>query len=242
MPFSLSSVSLRPQIALVEDEAVLRRELAFQLGHLGFCVEACADAAQLYRQMAVRQFAAVVLDIGLDGEDGLSVCRYLRDHDNGLGIVFVTARGLRDDRLQGLDMGADAYLVKPVDIDELALILRRLAERRGNAGFSRGPAADSLLLAGQWEVDAATGFLVVPGGGRVRLTLNELKLVSVLFRRRGDICSHGELGQALGQLPEEYDKHRIEVVLSRLRDKVRRETGLTLPVQVARNVGYALLA
>ena len=75
-------------VVIVEDEPVLREELAFQLGHLGFAVEAFESANQLYRHLATAHVPLVVLDIGLEGEDGLSVCQYLRSHDSRIGIVF----------------------------------------------------------------------------------------------------------------------------------------------------------
>jgi DNA-binding response OmpR family regulator len=116
-------------VAVVEDDAALRDELSFQLQHHGFQVVAFADAYGLYRHMATNKVAAVVLDIGLPGEDGLSIARLLRGHDAQLGIVFLTARAQREDRLTGLQTGADAYLTKPVDLDELVLLLRRLLAR-----------------------------------------------------------------------------------------------------------------
>ncbi len=112
-------------VSVVEDEPVLRQELAFQLGHLGFAVETFETAAAFYRYLAVRPRTIAVLDIGLPDEDGLSICHHLRQHDSQMGIVFVTARALRDDKLTGLNAGADAYLVKPIDVDELVLILSR---------------------------------------------------------------------------------------------------------------------
>ncbi len=116
-------------VSIVEDEVVLREEMAFQLGHLGFVVQAFESAEQFYRYLVGHPKTIAVLDIALVGEDGLSVCRHLRTTNAAMGIVFVTACSLRDDRLVGLLAGADAYLTKPVDIDELALILRRLAIR-----------------------------------------------------------------------------------------------------------------
>lgn len=137
-------------VAIVEDEPVLREELAFQLGHMGFVVSTFENANQVYRHLAVSSMPLVVLDIGLEGEDGLSVCQHLRAHNSRIGIVFVTARSLRDQRIEGLAAGADAYLVKPVDVDELALILRRLAER------TTWPAAErraSPRDKQQWHID-----------------------------------------------------------------------------------------
>jgi DNA-binding response OmpR family regulator len=230
-----------PMIAIVEDEPILREEMAFQLRHLGFAVEAFENAPQLYRGLAVQRFPAVVLDIGLDGEDGLSIARYLREHDKDLGIVFVTARGLRNDRLTGLDIGADAYLVKPIDIDELALILRRLTHRVINrdAESAAPSTASKNVGADLWRLETDAGFVVTPIGIRVRMSLNEFQLLNLLFSRPGVVCTHTELSNALGLLAEEHDKHRIEVIISRLRAKILRDTGLQLPLRSYRGQGYA---
>jgi len=225
---------LTPHIALVEDEVVLREELVFQLTHLGFTVEGFENAGQLYRRLAVCRFAVVVLDIGLSGEDGLSICRHLREHDKNQGIVFVTARALRDDRLLGLHAGADAYLSKPVDIDELALVLRRLAER----GESATPVVADSRQPTNWLLDERNDSICAPGDKRIRLTANEVRLLRVLLTKAGEVVVSRELAMALGLLPDEYDKHRVEVIISRLRDKVLRESGFVLPIVSIRGVGY----
>lgn len=152
-----------------------------------------------------------------------------------MGIIFVTARSLRDDRLTGLDVGADAYLTKPVDIDELALILKRLAQR-----FTEPQPAPPGVVAASlcWHLEGGAGFLIAPNGARVRLSMNEFQLLSVLLKVPGEICTHNELAVALGLMPDEYDRHRAEVILSRLREKVVRYTALSLPVLVERGKGY----
>jgi DNA-binding response OmpR family regulator len=223
---------------MVEDDPVLREELAFQLGHAGFAVETFSDAPALYRRLAVRRFALLLLDIGLEGEDGLAICRHLRTHDAQLGILFVTARALRDERLAGLEAGADAYLTKPIDLAELLLVLRRLAER------VRPPRADALTgtAANDWRHDSAAAELIAPNGQRLRLSANETQLLSALLRQRGRVLPHDELAVALALLAEDNARHRIEVIISRLRARVRRETGLALPVRAQRGLGYLFAA
>ena len=228
-------------VSIVEDERILREELAFQLDHHGFRVETFESAAQFYRYLATRPKTLAILDIGLDGEDGLSMCRYLRAHDVDMGIVFVTARALRSERLTGLDAGADAYLTKPVDVDELVLILRRLAQRL--------TPADELVVqtfmpdseSPAWHLDSTMGMLVTPNGTRIRISISESQLLRALLAHQGEPCGHPELAAALGLMPEEYNKHRIEVMVSRLRERVHRQSGLVLPIQAERNVGYRLL-
>jgi DNA-binding response OmpR family regulator len=223
-------------ISLVEDEPVLLQEMAFQLQHMGFSVKTFDCAADFYRYLAVRPRTIAVLDIGLAGEDGLSICRYLREHDAQIGIVFLTARSLRDDRLTGLAAGADAYLIKPVDMDELVLVLKRLALR-----FSLpSQAPKEPVSAGNWAVKPDAGFLSTPNGMQLRLSVSEGQLLRVLAGKAGAACNHAEMAVALGLLPDEFNKHRAEVIISRLRNKVERYTGLSLPLLSVRGVGYSL--
>ncbi len=225
-------------VVLVEDEPILREELSFQLEHLGFQVLAVDSAAGLYRVLAVTSPVVVVLDIGLEGEDGLQVCSYLRAHDSRMGIVFVTARAGREDRLAGLALGADAYLVKPIDIDELALILRRLMAREPLAQAVPFQAPEP---ASAWQLVGNGLCLQAPNGQTLLLTSSEQCLLQTLMARRGEACSHAELGSALCWQNEEFDKHRLEVIISRLRAKIERQCGQRLPLQTERNFGYRLL-
>lgn len=226
-------------VALVEDEPVLREELAFQLRHRGLEVETFDSAAAFYRFTATRPCAVAVLDIGLPGEDGLAMARHLREHDAQMGIVFLTARQLREDRLEGLSAGADAYLVKPVDIDELVLVLGRLLARQEPTGSGASHAGRRLGDGpGSWRLETATAALQAPDGCGLRLTLGEMQLLAAVMRKAGLPCSPSEIGRALGLLPDEWSRHRIEVIVSRLRQKVVRETGLELPLRTVRGQGY----
>lgn len=239
----MSGFPSRCVIALVEDEAVLRHEMSFQLTQLGFQVEAFESAVGFYRFLAVNENVIAVLDIGLDGEDGLSICRYLRQHNQHMGIVLITARGLRHDRLDGLAAGADAYLVKPIDMDELVLVLKRLAQRVQPTGPNSSPGSDTSPMSGGmreggWQLSPAGTTLLAPNGSHVVLVSNEIQLLRCLVRRAPEVCSHAELGVALGVDPDELDKHRIEVIISRLRAKTMRQTSLRLPVQSSRGAGY----
>ena len=222
---------------------MLREELTFQLQHRGFAVVAFTDATGLYRHLATQPLSVVVLDIGLPGEDGLSIARLLRAHNPHLGLVFVTARDQRDDRLAGLGAGADAYLVKPVDVDELDLLLQRLLQRHAHvsapASTSARPTPEKKTEEEHWKLYASRAQLLSPVGVPVRLTLTELQLLSELVAKKGKPCKHIELARAMGMMPDEWDRHRLEVIVSRLRAKVERETGFAAPVRSVRGVGYA---
>lgn len=235
-------------VGLVEDEPVLREELVFQLQHRGFSARGFADATGLYRHLATQPLAAVVLDIGLPGEDGLSIGTLLRAHNPQLGIVYLTARSQREDKLAGWAAGADAYLLKPVDLDELDLLLQRLIQRQmasPHESASTAPAENpsrGLVEEEMWKLNTPKAVLLAPSGARVRLTLTELQLLGELAAKRGKPCKPADLARAMGLQPDEWDRHRLEVVVSRLRVKVERETGFHAPIRTLRGVGYAWAA
>lgn len=229
-------------VAIVDDEPILLEELGFQLRRHGFKVATFANAGELYRHLAVNPRVVAVLDIGLPGEDGLSICRYLREHDKRLGIVFVSARGRREERMEGLAAGADAYLPKPVDLDELVLVLRRLGERFvPEQPIASRPEVSGVVAAGGWKVDLSAAQVVSPRAGiEVALTLQELLIVRALVRAAPEVCTTQELGKVLGMQAEDLDKHRIEVIVSRLRTKIGRQTGEAFPLRARRGMGYYL--
>jgi len=158
-----------------------------------------------------------------------------------MGIVFVTARALRDDKLTGLNAGADAYLVKPIDVDELVLILKRLAQRVILPAPPTAAVPTDAPPASSWQLQSASGFLVAPDGKQVRVSASEYKLLRVLLDHTGQVCSHGDLAKALNLLPEEFNKHRVEVIFSRLRERVQRESGYALCIEAERGKGYRLV-
>jgi DNA-binding response OmpR family regulator len=226
-------------IAIVEAESILRQGLIVQLKNLGFSVKAFENAMQLYRFLAIRPETIVVLDIDLPGEDGFAICKYLRDHDHNIGIVFMAAREQRNERLTGLAAGADAYLIKPIDMDELTLILKRLALRLSTQ--KRKTDLCEPIAPHGWYIGKNSILLVTPNTIRIKVSYNEAQLLRTLLQKPGATCVHSALGMAIGLNPDELEKHRIEVILSRLCAKVKRTCGLKLPIQSLRGVGYALL-
>jgi DNA-binding response OmpR family regulator len=229
----------RCSVCVVEDEPVLREEMTFHLRQHGYRVDAFASAAKFYRHLVVEAPAVAVLDIALDGEDGLSVCRHLRAHRPHTGIVLVTGRALRDDRLAGLAAGADAYLTKPVDMQELMLLIDRLAARVAAAS---GPTSAGGEIGLGWHMNSTSMVLVDPEGGSVRLSMVEAQVMRALLSGAGQTRTHAELAAAMGLQEDAWDRHRIEVVVSRLRAKTERALGRSLPLRNMRGLGYAMSA
>ena len=223
----------RLRIYLVEDEADLREELVFSLGALGFEVEGYGDASEFYRALVARRCDIAVIDVGLPGEDGFSVARHLHTA-GGIGVVMLTARRALDDRLRGLQEGADAYLVKPVDVRELAATLRAVARRLGNTSISIKPASGWQLTEGGWV-------LRDPERRELSLTTAERAFLTCLFDNRGQAVTRDQLIVALGGNTFDFDPHRLDSLASRLRRKAG-EVGINLPLRSVRNTGYVFSA
>jgi len=226
-----SSTSLAA-IAVVEDHDDLRAELAFQLGCNGYAVTALADGAALDAHLACHPCHLIVLDLGLPGEDGLSICARLRASRPEIGIVMLTARGLALDRLNGLQGGADAYLVKPTSPQELQAVIANLLRRLRVA--APAPAASG------WCFDPRRQSLAAPGGATVTLTHAESLLLQALQRAAPQPASRHELVQALGGNYLDFTDHRLEMAISRLRRKLEQIGPDAEPIRAARGAGYRL--
>jgi two-component system, OmpR family, response regulator PhoP len=234
MPSPSPRTALR--IHVVEDDEDIRAETVFALGELGFDAEGFGDASSFYKAFAVQPCDIAVVDIGLPGESGLAIVSHLRAVQRRLGLVLVTARGELEDRLLGLREGADAYLVKPVNMMELAETLNAVGRRLmtappANAAPAPEP-ADWRLLEGDW-------ILGDPEGRRMALTTSERAFLGCLFRQRGTAVSRDDLIRALGGDVFDFNEHRIDAIASRLRRKAAN-VGMRLPLHSVRGTGYVL--
>ncbi len=229
---------LPPVIAIVDDEEVLRDNLARFLEHEGFVVWTADSAEQFYRQMAVRQADLVIVDLGLPGEDGLSLIAHLRNAGRQ-AILALTARSAVADRIAGLHAGADYYFVKPVDPYELVAAMEAVLRSRGRLALSELRDSEQ---AGQWRLLRVDGELVTPQEVRVRLTATELALLELLMRNRETVMLKTRLLELLYPANSEQDFHAVEVLLSRLRSKVQQASGQRLPVRAVFGKGLAFIA
>ena len=239
-------------VYVVEDDDDLRDEMVFSLGELGFEAHGFAAAPPFYRAFALAPCDIAVVDIGLPGESGLSIVAHLRSI-LGVGLVLVTARGQLEDRLNGLRQGADAYLVKPVHLEELAETLNALGRRlRGELAARTQlqalvPAAASVSPASvhdtadmhDWRLVEGDWVLCDPAGRRMKLTTTERVFVARLFKSRGSAVSRDDLIRALGGDVFDFDGHRIDAIASRVRRKAEKQ-GMQLPLHSVRGTGYVL--
>ncbi|HDG7723846.1 TPA: response regulator transcription factor [Klebsiella quasipneumoniae] len=232
------------RLAIIEDNPDLLDELLAWLGYRGFEVWGTRSAEAFWRQLHSHPVDIVLIDIGLPGEDGFSVLSYL--HELGhYGLVVVSARGQQQDKLQALSLGADAYLIKPVNFAHLAETLTALGARlqqdrpapqqpeKASAAPAPAPAT------GLWRLHEDK--LISPDARTLELTQQEYRLVELLMRNRNEVCSKLDLHACLFAHESEPDLHRIDVVVSRLRHKARQQ-GIHLPVRAIFGKGLAFIS
>lgn len=217
---------------VVEDAADLRLELVDYLRFYGMDADGVENIAEMNRSLGEKPCDVLVLDLGLPDGDGLAAAAQVRARIGlTLGIVIVTARGHVEDRIAGFSVGADAYLVKPVNPRELKAVIDQLLTRLRKAGET--PATPG------WRLDATTLQLFSPGGAVTDLTGSEARLLAHLLSVPGTVISREELCRHLppGGLADET--RRLDTLVSRLRTKVEQAGGVALPIKTFRNLGYA---
>jgi DNA-binding response OmpR family regulator len=217
------------RILVVEDDPLLGDAIQAGLRALGNAVDWVQDGEAAGGALAAETYSAVVLDLGLPRLSGLELLRRLRGRNDPIPVLILTARDTVDDRIKGLDAGADDYLVKPFDMGELAARLRAIARR------SAGQAAPVLKVA-EVELDPAA-HRVTYRGEPVELSSREFALLEALLRNAGRVLSRGQLEQALYPWGEEVESNAVEVHVHHLRRKLA--PGL---IQTVRGVGYLVPA
>ena len=215
------------RILLAEDDPLLGDGLQAGLRQLGFLVDWVRDGEAALRELGAQPYAAAVLDLGLPLKDGLAVLAEARRAGIKLPVLVLTARDAVPDRIRGLDIGADDYVVKPVDLDELAARLRALV-RRAHGQPQETLAAQDVVL----DPAART---VLQRGVDVPLSAREFDLLHALLLNAGRVLSREQLEQHLYSWGQEVDSNAVEVHIHHL----RRKLGAALIVTV-RGVGYTL--
>jgi two-component system OmpR family response regulator/two-component system response regulator QseB len=215
------------RILLVEDDALLGDALEAGLKQAGHAVDWVRDGISADTALATEDYAAVVLDLGLPRKDGIDVLRGLRAKKRSLPVLILTARDTVEDRIKGLDAGADDYLVKPFDLGELNARLRALLRRAGGQ-------PTPVLTAAGLSLDPATR-RVLAEGREVELSAKEYALLHALMQHPGRALSRAQLEQHLYAWGEEIGSNAVEVYIHHLRRKLGADAIRTL-----RGIGYVV--
>jgi len=222
------------RVLLVEDEPAAALLLAKGLREQTYAVDVAGDGDAAVFQAGTTDYDAVILDVMLPRRDGFAVCRAIRDTGSGVPILMVTARDAVEARIEGLDCGADDYLVKPFDFGELLARVRALVRR----GLQ--PLLPERIAAGPLTIDTRRREVRLRGAA-VSLTAKEYALLEYLVRRAGDVVSRADISEHVWD--ERYDSltNVVDVYIQRLRRKLDRAGEESL-IRTRRGEGYQLVA
>ena len=219
------------RLLLVEDSVRLQELLAESLRDAGYRLDIAGTVTEFLGSAAAVAYDLVIVDLGLPDGDGLTAIRELRSRGASMPILVITARANVDDRVAGLDSGADDYLIKPFNHAELLARVRALLRRPSEI---RGPR----LEAGTLILDETTGEASCQGRA-IDLRPSERRLLALLMRRRGVVIPKSSIEEALSEFGRELSSNAIEALVSRLR-KALTDAGTDVSVVTVRGVGYAL--
>ena len=221
------------RLLIVEDEADLLKSLSRGLTEAGFAVTCAGSAERAEEAIAEQSFDIIVLDLRLPGKDGIDLLRELRAAGNATPVLLLTARGSLDDRVIGLDSGADDYLTKPFALAELLARLRALIRRHASP-------AQSTLRVADLEFDTVRR-RASRGGRELGLSPKETILLELLMRNAGQPVTRDMIAEVVWGSGYNDFTNLIEVFVNRLRQKINDGTSDSLIVTV-RGVGYAMRA
>ena len=216
-------------LLLIEDNERLASLLKQGLEKTGFKVDVIDTATDAKEALAAIKFEVVILDLGLPDEDGLSVLKTMRQRGDMTPVIIMTARGSLRERVDGLDSGADDYLVKPVALEELVARINALLRRPGNL-------LGTALRLGNVTLDTAGRQVFIDDKAQI-FGARELAILEHLMRRSGRIIPKKFLENSLYGLGEEVSSNAVEVYVHRLRKRLA-EVGANVQVQTVRGVGY----
>ncbi|MDE2201603.1 MAG: response regulator transcription factor [Burkholderiaceae bacterium] len=197
---------------LVEDDPLIGEAVCQTLRDARYAVDWVTDGKQASLAASTEAYCAILLDLGLPGQDGLTVLRQLRETRNAVPVLIITARSSVEDRIAGLDLGADDYLVKPFHVGELLARLRALTRRHG-------PEVSAVLRNGELSLDQASHEVWFQGGLR-QLSAKEFALLRELMLRPGAILSRADLETRLYGWNEEVESNAIEFLIYSVRKKL----------------------
>lgn len=213
------------RILLVEDDRRIRQDVEEALSAAGYLVEAVSDGEDAWFRGSTEDYAAVVLDLGLPGLDGMSLLKRWRAEGRDFPVLILTARGTWRERVEGIDAGADDYLPKPFAMEELLARLRAVLRRRGGHAAAEIAIGPVLLDPRQMRVTR--------NGTALSLSPQEYRLVSYLMHNAGRVVSQQELAEHLQAEHYERESNAVEVLVGRVRRKLGGDF-----IETRRGFGY----
>ena len=228
-------------ILIVDDEPDIRRLLVDYLARNGFEAVAARDGREMWQMLERHAVDLLVLDLMLPDTDGLTLCRDLRAKSN-LPVIMLTARGEEADRIVGIEMGADDYLVKPFNPRELLARIKSILRRTRALPPNLKPEPVRYLCFAGWSLDTAERLLTSPDGVATPLSGGEFRLLRILLEHPNRVVTRDQLIEMIhGREAEAYDR-AIDVQVSRLRQRLRDDSREPQLIKTVRGEGYVLAA
>ena len=215
------------RVLVAEDELALAQQLAAALGDAGYVVDCARDGARAEFLGATEHYDAVVLDLGLPKLDGLTLLRRWRDSGVTAPVLILTARGSWHEKVIGIDTGADDYVTKPFQIEEVLARLRGLIRRTSGQAMP-------ILRCGGLALDPRAARVTL-NGAPVTLTSHEFRVLSYLMHRQQHVVSQGELAEHIYARDSDRDSNTVEVFIARLRKKIGPHA-----ITTVRGLGYRM--
>lgn len=217
------------RVLLVEDDAMIGEAIQGALKDASYAVDWVKNGQTALTTLSCQHYDLVLLDLGLPGKDGLEVLSSIRAKDNPVPLLIITARDGLDDRLRGLDGGADDYVLKPFEMAELLARMRAVLRRKGGSSIP-------MLSNGVISLDPASREAVVSHGAPVQLSSREFSLLQALLVRPGAILSRSDLEDRIYGWGDEVESNAVEFLIHALRRKLGNEV-----IKNVRGVGWMVL-
>ena len=221
----MNTKAVTMRLLTIEDDPMIGESLKKALKADGHAIDWVRDGLEAWEALQSQNYDLVLLDLGLPGMDGISLLKKLRAQKNGLPVLILTARDAVQDRVLGLDSGADDYLIKPFSLEELEARIRSLLRRHGNN-------RSSVIVGGEATLDTITKTLSYRGKSEM-LSAKEYALMSALMTTAGSLLSRAQLEETLYGWNEEIGSNAVEVHIHQLRKKFGKEI-----IRNIRGLGY----
>jgi len=223
------------KVLIVESDADWRNALAAHVGGMGYEISACQARAEALDYLRLRQPDILVADANLPDGNLLPDLASVRQHFPSMGIVILTGRSRLEERVRGMSDGADYYLVKPIKLDEVAAVLTALSRRMKTAPHQGAQQAEC------WRFNRKSGRLSDGNGTALQFTDKESTALAALLQSPNYPVSHGQLFDVLRSGAEEYDSHRIDALIYRVRQKLRTLSASPMQIRNIYGEGFLML-
>ena len=228
------------RLLLVDDDVRLSGLVFRFLGEQGFEVKLAANGRDMYRLLESAFFDLLILDINLPGDDGLTLCRQLRQRGKRIPIIMLTARGEDADRITGLELGADDYLTKPFNPRELVARIRAVLRRQPSAAMALHETDSLCYRFGQFVLDTRQQ-LLLKGAEQIRLSTGEFALLRLFLTEVGQPLTRQQLVLRIASREYQADQRSVDMLVSRLRKRLDEPAAHESMIRTVRGVGYVFV-